>query len=110
MDLDNDSVNAGASESDPEPEDGDLQPSSSKRYKSSSSGSSSGSVARKMSGAARYKTKFQHVWQDKWPFATPVHIVFSAMYAIRWYLVAIKEKEMSLASMSQHSTRRVWQL
>ena len=57
---------------DPEPEDGDLQPGSSKRYKSSSSGRSSESVPRKLSGAARYKTKFQRVWQDKWPFATPV--------------------------------------
>ena len=51
--------------------DSDLQPGSSKRYKPSLSGGYGGST-RKLSGAARYKTKFQHAWQEKWPFATPV--------------------------------------
>ena len=50
-------------------DDFDLQPGPSKRCKPSSSG---GGSTRKLNGAARYKTKFQHVWQDKWPFATPV--------------------------------------
>ena len=49
--------------------DFDLQPGPSKRCKPSSSG---GGSTRKLSGAARYKTKFQRDWQDKWPFATLV--------------------------------------
>ena len=65
--MDLESVASGDT-SDPELED-DLQPGSSKRYKPSLSG---GGVTRKLSGAARYKTKFQHAWQEKWPFATPV--------------------------------------
>ena len=43
-------------------DDFDLQPGPSKRCKPSSSG---GGSTRKLSGAARYKTKFQRVWQDK---------------------------------------------
>lgn len=48
----------------------DLQPGPLKRLKQK--GGASGGVSRKFSGAAQYKTKFQHTWQEKWPFATPV--------------------------------------
>ena len=36
-----------------------------------------------------------------------IHIVFGAMYAIRWYLVAIKAKEMSLVTTSQQHQKSV---
>ena len=47
--------------------DPDLEPSSPKRSKISSA-----VVTRKWSGAARYKTRFQHIWQEKCPFVTVV--------------------------------------
>ena len=57
-----------------EDSESDLQPSSSKRYKPSTDSSSISSqkvgISRKLSGAARYKTRFQHSWQEKWPFGT----------------------------------------
>lgn len=39
-----------------------------------------------------------------------IHIAFGAMYAISWYLVPIKEKDMSLVTTSPHSARKQWQL
>jgi hypothetical protein len=64
--------------------DSDLQPGSPKRYKPSSSGGDGGST-RKLSGAARYKTKFQHAWQECGHLllqSRVIHTVFCAMYAI----------------------------
>ena len=84
--------------------DSDPEPSSPKRHKLNS-----GEVTRKLSGAARYKTKFQHVWQEKWPFVTPVRgDPHSFRCTVCNKLVSCGHQgEMCLVIMTPLNTRRV---
>jgi len=48
--------------------------------------------SKKYGGAYAYKSKFQAVWQKKWPCI--VHTCSSAQFALKQHLVPIKENEM----------------